>query len=412
MGFARGEESVDDESESLHSSAMKESAALATTESLSPPTADEDESTPNLQSNSSIPDSIMEDSLKPVPTSQPSQSVPLADVPTEKLSTSSSSFMFDGMSVSAAKMQNPEQKESSLTKSISKETPEAVNKSDAASSGREQREEDGATGSTSNRRDGYTTDPLAQQTRSTTAPLTPAAAVVVSVTAPAIATVAASTSTSSAYRISGIDFNEEAASIIDKSGLPSFQEKEHGGGGEKESKKLPRSSASSMEVASSKQRRAALQPAYEQRGMVSGRSVKFSNQNPFPIASYYITSHNIVLHHTTQHHIASHRIASHRITSHHITTITYQPIPSRTLHHCTLHFLLVNLHVPSLICTTLSRQKLCSEFETEMSRLMMLQTDAARERSEQRRELLRCLSLHMPHLRVVYAYVEVCLRLQ
>ena len=315
MGFARGEESVDDESESLHSSAMKESAALATTESLSPPTADEDESTPNLQSNSSIPDSIMEDSLKPVPTSQPSQSVPLADVPTEKLSTSSSSFMFDGMSVSAAKMQNPEQKESSLTKSISKETPEAVNKSDAASSGREQKEEDGATGSTSNRRDGYTTDPLAQQTRSTTAPLTPAAAaaVVVSVTAPAIATVAASTITSSANRISGIDFNEEAASIIDKSGLPSFQEKEHGGGGEKESKKLPRSSASSMEVASSKQRRAALQPAYEQRGMVSGRSVKFSNQNPFPIASYYITSHNIVLHHTTQHHIASHHITSQRL---------------------------------------------------------------------------------------------------
>lgn len=275
MGFARGEESVDDESESLHSSAMKESAATATTESLSPPTADEDESTPNLQSVSSIPDSITKDNLKPIPTSQPSQSVPVAAIPTEKLSTSSSSFIFDGMSVSAAKMHNPEQKESSLTKSISTETPEAVNKSDAASSVREQKDVDGAPGSASNRCDGPTTDPLAQQSRSTTAPSTPpaaaAAVVVVSVTAPAIATVAASVSSSSANRISGIDFEDESASVSHKSLLPSFQEKEYEGGGEKESKKPPRSSASSMEVASSKQRRAALQPAYEQRGMVGGR---------------------------------------------------------------------------------------------------------------------------------------------
>lgn len=352
MGFARGEESVDDESESLHSSAMKESAATATTESLSPPTADEDESTPNLQSVSSIPDSIIKDNLKPIPTSQPSQSVPVAVIPTEKLSTSSSSFMFDGMSVSAAKMQNYEQKESLLTQSISTETPESVNKSDAASSVSEQKEVDDATGSASNRRDGPTTDPLAQQSRSATAPLTPAAApavfvvsVTAPVTAPAIATVAALVSSSSSNRISGIDFDEEAASVINKSVLPSYQEKEYGGGGEKESEKPPRSSASSMEVASSKQRRAALQPAYEQRGMVSGRSVEFSDHIPLHIASSYITPHSI---------------ASHRIT-----TMTYQPIPFHIPHHSLLHFLLhfllLNLYVPSL-----TDFYMCNSFSSEI----------------------------------------------
>ena len=43
---------------------------------------------------------------------------------------------------------------------------------------------------------------------------------------------------------------------------------------------------------------------------------------------------------------------------------------------------------------------------------MMLQIDAAQERSEQRRELLRCLSLPMSYLRVTYAYDEVSIAVE
>jgi sorbitol-specific phosphotransferase system component IIBC len=133
VGFARGDETVDEEVESLHASATKESIATVTTESLSP-AAEEDASTSSIKPISNTADSVIKDGVRQVPTTQPSKSVPVADVPADKQSTPSSSFMFDGMSLSAVKMQNPQQKEIALTSAVSTAagTLDAVNKQNAA----------------------------------------------------------------------------------------------------------------------------------------------------------------------------------------------------------------------------------------------------------------------------------------
>lgn len=262
MGFARGDETVDEEVESLHATATKESTATVTTESLSP-AAEEDVSTPCIKPIPNVADSVIKDVVKHVPTSQPSQSAPIADSPADKQSTPSSSFMFDGMSLSAVKMQNAQQKESSLpsTASTAAGTLEAVNKQNAAPLGTKQEAngaEDGASKLTA-KDDGPTSDTSNLPSQSTGTPVTPKVAVTVA---------AVTDSASSANKISDINFEAEPSSVTTK---PYNSEKEESD--EKESKEPSRSSSSfsaSKEPAPPRQLRAALQPAYEQRGQVRG----------------------------------------------------------------------------------------------------------------------------------------------
>lgn len=271
VGFARGDETVDEEVESLHASATKESTATFTTESLSP-AAEEDMSTPSLKPITNIADSVIKDGAKHVPASQPSQSVPVADVPADKQSTPSSSFMFDGMSLSAVKIQNPQQKESSLTSTVSTAagTLDAVNKQNAAPLGTKQKEangaKDGATKLTA-KDDGPTSDTSKLPSQSTVAPVTPKGAAAATVTVTAV-----TDSISSANKISDINFETEPSSVTQKPLPPSSKNEESEA---KESKDPSRSScSSSKEPAPPRQLRAALQPAYEQRGQVCGVRVE------------------------------------------------------------------------------------------------------------------------------------------
>lgn len=271
VGFARGEETVDEEVENLHPSATKESTATVTTESPSP-AAEEDMSISSVKPILSIADSVIKDGVKHVPTSQPSQSVPIADSPADRQSTPSSSFMFDGMSLSAVKIQNPQQKESSLTAAVSTAagTLDTVNKHNAAPLGTKQKEangaEDGASNLTANN-DGPKRNASQLPSQSTVTPVTPKVAATVA------AVTAAADSTSSANKISDINFEEEPSSVTQKPLPPSSK---NGESEAKESKDPSRSSSSSsMEPAPSRQLRAALQPAYEERGQVHEICLEF-----------------------------------------------------------------------------------------------------------------------------------------
>jgi hypothetical protein len=215
----------------------------------------------------------MKDGVKHVPATQPSKSAPVADSTADKQKTSSSSFMFDGMSLSAVKMQSPQQKENSITSAVSTAagTLEAVNKQNTAPRGTKQKETNGDVGSTNNlTASGDDPTSLSSQlpSQSTVTPVTPKVAVAA---VAATATKAETDSTSSANKISDIDFEEEPSSLAQKSLLPSSRKEESEA---KESKDPSRSSAPSKELAPSRQLRAALQPAYEQRGQVHGACVE------------------------------------------------------------------------------------------------------------------------------------------
>lgn len=320
VGFARGDETVDEEVESLHASATKESTATVTTESLSP-AAEEDASTPSIKAISNVADSVIKDGVKHGPTTQHSQSVPIADSPADKQSTPSSSFMFDGMSLSAVKMQNPQQKESSLTSAASTAagTLEAVNKQNAAPLGTKQKEANGAEDGASKltvKDDVPTSDICQLPSQSTVTPVTPKVAAAVT---------AVADSASSANKISDINFETEPSSVTQKP-LPLSSKKEESEA--KESKDPSRSSSSSKEPAPSRQLRAALQPAYEQRGQVRRVCVDcyISLKKPSLISSSYIITH---MTHHVPYFIMSHYTLSYPILSqsHHILLCPYHSSP-------------------------------------------------------------------------------------
>jgi hypothetical protein len=258
--------------ESLHASATKESTATVTTESLSP-APEEDASTPSIKQISNVAVSVIKDGVKHGPTTQPSQSAPVADSPADKKSTPSPSFMFDGMSLSAVKVQNLQQKESSLpsTVSTSAGTLEAVNKPDAAPLGTKQKEGNGAgdgAGNLTAKDYGPTSETSQLPSQSTVTPITPRVAATVAATVTAV-----TDSASSANKISDINFEAEPSSIIPKPLPPSSKNEESEAKESKDPSRSSSSSSASMEPAPSRQLRAALQPTYEQRGQVRGVGV-------------------------------------------------------------------------------------------------------------------------------------------